>query len=159
MKKRIPFHLPKRAQVILLALMRALIHEPEDLVVHDRDAEFLRRCEILLREFPWLTRRGFLVVLYLFDLLVPFFCFSFLRFIHLKLTTQKKYIQRWQHSQFHFIRETFKTLRGLVMMTYFSHKDVWAYVGYFPEEHVKERIKLRQRLLKEHFEEALPKKA
>jgi hypothetical protein len=143
-----PYKISYRTRSILVALMRALIEEPEDLTIHNREEFLLEKAERLMQEFPLFTRFGFLCILYAFDRVTLFFGFGVLRFIHLKPASQKKYVAKWHESKLEFIRELFKPVRGLVMLIYFCHPDVWRYIGYDPESHVAERIKLRQDLLK-----------
>lgn len=136
------------AQKILLALGRALITEPDDLVIRDKEAQMIERCRALLAEFPKLFRLGFLLGLFVFDRIPFLFGLGFHRFVNLEIAAQKRYAQRWQTTKNHYLLEFFKSLHGLVMMVYFSHPDVWNYIGYYPKKHVQERIALRQEILR-----------
>lgn len=147
--KPAPYKLSRRTKGILVALMRALIEEPEDLAIHHPEEFVLAKSERLLQEMPRFTRFGFLFMIHAFDRLTLFFGFGLFRFVHLKLESQRKYAAKWHSAKSEFFREVFKPIRGLVMLSYFCHPDVWRYIGYDPESHVKERIALRQKLHKE----------
>jgi len=141
------YQFSERAKKIFLALRQAFITEPEDFSIQNRDEELLERILILIREFPKTFRWGFMFGVYFFDRVTLFFGFGFRRFIHLKIGDQQRYVEKWLNSRFYFIRNLIAGLRGIVMITYFSHHDVWKYIGYDPVTHAQERIKLRQEIL------------
>lgn len=142
------YQVPLRAQKIILALGQALITEPDDLVIHDKDGQMIERCRALLAEFPKLYRLGFILGLYIFDRIPFLFGFGLRRFVNLGIEAQKRYAQRWQTTRNHYLLEFFKSLNGMVMVVYFSHHDVWNYIGYHPKAHVQERIALRDEVLR-----------
>lgn len=148
MGRRLPYRLPQRLKTILLFLAKALINEPADLVVQDKEGAYLRRCEIMLGEFHWLNRFFFVMTIYFFDRAAFLFGFGLARFIHLKPESQKKYLHFWLTTKSVFLREAFKGIRGIAMMAYFSHPDVWQYIGYDPKAFVAERIRLREELMR-----------
>lgn len=143
------FSLSKRAKRILLALRVALIEEVAACPIKDANGQLLKRCQILLNEFPKTFRWGFLWGMYFFDRLTFLFGFGFRRFVNLKPEQQQKYVQRWLGSRFYSFRSLATGLRGFLMITYFSHKDVWKYIGYDPVPHVQSKIALREKLLSE----------
>lgn len=143
------YQVPSRAQKIILALSQALITEPDDLVIQDKDNQMIERCRALLAEFPKLYRLGFIFGLYVFDRIPFFFGFGVRRFVNLGIDAQKRYANRWQTTKNHYLLEFFKSLNGMVMMVYFSHTDVWKYIGYHPKAHVEERIALRNEILRQ----------
>lgn len=149
MRKKKPFKLSARACRVILALKSALIQVPPELVVRDVDHLLLLRAELLIRQFPRTFRWGFLMGIYLFDRLTFFFGHGVLRFVQLKDDSRRQYCDRWLHSRFRFFRDVITGLRGLVMVTYFSNQDIWQYIGYDPHTHVKQRIAMREALLKE----------
>ena len=65
MKK--PYQFSPRVQKILIALSYTMISVDDDLVISNRDKEFLDKCVTFVREFPKLVRLGFILGLYLFD--------------------------------------------------------------------------------------------
>jgi hypothetical protein len=148
------YYIPHRARAILLSLSTALITEPQDLVIHNKENELINRCEMTLREFPPFIRFGFTMMIYLFDLMPLFFGFGPRRFVSLKLEKKKRYVERWLHTKYATLREAFKGMRGLVMVCYFSHHDIWNYIGYHPGAHVAERIQLRKEIMQKNSEEA-----
>ena len=147
-KPRLPYQLSERAKKILAVLARALITEPPELVIHDKEASYLERCRTILAEFPRFNRILFVMLLYIFDRMTFLFGFGMARFVHLKPESQRLYTARWLHAKHDLVREVFKGIRGIAMISYFSHPDVWTYVGYDPKRHVSERIQLREDLLK-----------
>ena len=149
------FHLGKSSRIILAALIGALIVEPSDLVVPDKEGETLKKIETLLREFPRLMRFGFLCLLVVFDRLPVFFSFGFTRFIHLNLEQQQSYAERWHNTSNTVLREIFKSLRGIVMVAYFSQHAVWNYIGYNPKKYAADRIALRHKVMQQDQESAL----
>lgn len=147
MKNR-TYKLSAAIQKILVALANALITKPVDCVIQDQDNALLKRAEALIREFPKLFRYTFTFGLHLFDHLTFFFGFGTKKFTSLPLPQQQKYIESWMGSRFTFVREMFKGFRGIIMICFFSHPDVYDYIGYHPGEHATQKIKLRQELLK-----------
>ena len=144
------YFIPARYRAIFLALASALITVPEDLTIHNCDNELINRCEILLREFPKLNRFFFLIALSIFDLLPLFFCLGPHRFVHLNQEKKRLYVEKWLMVKSPLKREFFKGVRGMIMVSYFSHKDIWDYIGYHPTEHVKERLDVRSQLLNQN---------
>lgn len=144
---QIRFRLPLRARTIILALAKALIVEPEDLVIHNKEEELLRRCQILYGEMPLINRWLILLLLYTFDRATFLLGFGMLRFCHLRPEAQRRYADVWLKSPRIVMVEMFKALRGLIMVCYFSNPEVWLYIGYDPRRHVDERIKLRREIL------------
>ena len=148
MKKK-PFHFSLRARRILIALRTALITAPEDLQITDCDDQLILRCEMLVREFPKLFRLGFVMGIYLFDRISILFGSGFRRFIHLNIEKRKRYVEKWLTSSRPFLRDIFTGLRGIIMVSYFSHQDVWRYIGYDPKAHALERKTLREKLMRD----------
>lgn len=146
MKKK-PFHFGLRARRILIALRTALITDPKDLMIEDCDDQMILRCEILVGEFPKLFRVGFVLGIFLFDRITFWFGFGLRRFVNFNVDKRKRYVEKWLNSPRPLWRDIFTGLRGIVMMTYFSHPDVWRYIGYDPKAHAAERINLRNQLL------------
>lgn len=142
------YQIPKPVQKILISLAEALVIEPVDLQIKDRDAEILRRCEALFREMPRYSRVGLVSGLKVFNRLTFLFGFGFQPFTRLKIEKKREYTEAWLKTKSGILRELFKAIRGLVMFTYFSHPDVWQYIRYHPREHVEERIKVRQEILR-----------
>ncbi|MCP5465003.1 MAG: hypothetical protein H7A33_08275 [Deltaproteobacteria bacterium] len=133
---------------ILIALSHALVDEPDVLQIKNRNAEFLRRCNMMLAEFQPLVRFSLILGILFFDRCTfLFFGFGLHRFVNLSLPDQKKYIDRWMHSRVSLFCEIIVGIRGLIMTAYFAHRDVWSYLSYDPNKHIEERVALRQRLL------------
>ncbi|HLD43794.1 MAG TPA: hypothetical protein VJC18_00035 [bacterium] len=141
--------LPKRAGLILVAIGAALIVEPEGLRVTHQEQSLITRCHATVREFPTLFRRGFIVGLYLFDLSVLFWGYGFKRFVALEQKKQQEFLDRCLQSRSGIIRNMMAGIRGLVMISYFSHPDVWKYIGYDPNGHVEERRRTRDERTKD----------
>ena len=139
--------LPKNVQKILIALADALILEPEDLKISERNEGMLHRCEILMQEMPRYFRFVLRIAFFFFNNMTILFGFGIKNFVSLSPDAKRAYTDRWLKTKITILREIFKALRGLVMMTYFSHPDVWRYIGYDPASHVKERLVLRKRLV------------
>lgn len=146
-KKENPPKLSKNVQKILVSLAEALIVEPDDLEIFQKEEEMLRRCELLMREMPGYFRFMLNLAFFFFNNMTVLFGFGIRDFTSLPLEAKRIYTDRWLKTKITVLREIFKALRGLVMMTYFSHPDVWRYIGYDPAGHVKERLALRAKLL------------
>lgn len=147
MKKHKPYKLPYKARRILLALKNAYIDKPDTLIINNEDEEFLQRCTLVVSNFQKIFRIGFVLGLSVVNRLPFFYGFGPLRFVNLKLSKKRAFLEKCRQSRFLIIRDALTGFRGLVMMSYFSHQDVWKYMDYHPEEHAKERIALRQKLL------------
>lgn len=146
--KKPPYRLSPALQKILVSLANALITKPDDCPIHDQDGALLKRAETLIREFPKLFRLTFILGLHLFEHLTFFFGFGAKKFTSLRLSQQQKYIESWMESRFTPVREIFKGFRGIILVCFFSHPDVYDYIGYHPREQAEQKIKLRQELLK-----------
>lgn len=78
----------------------------------------------------------------------PFlFGFGFNRFSKLSLESRTRYLDGWARSRWSVRREFFKAMKGLVMMAYFADRRIWNYIGYNPEPHMEERIRMREEIL------------
>jgi hypothetical protein len=142
------FKLSSSIQKIIIALSDTLITQPQELTITDRDAQLIKRCETLLREFPKLMRFGFLFALHAFNQLPFLFGFGTKGFCGLSLPKKRLYAKKWLNNRFNLLREAYKGFRGIVMYCYFSHHDVWDYIGYHPKQHIEGKIKLREEILK-----------
>ncbi|MBF0105512.1 MAG: hypothetical protein HQM16_09325 [Deltaproteobacteria bacterium] len=142
-----PYQLSKRSRGIILALSRALVDEPDHVTIKDRDEVLIQNCEKGLREFPPLFRIGFIMTFFFFDRLTWLFGVGIKRFVNLKPDRQKKYIARWMNHRSYVLRESIKSMRGFILLNYFSHRDVWRYLEYDPLSHARERILLREKLM------------
>jgi hypothetical protein len=122
------------------------VSDPPDLLIHGRDDQLITRMTLILREFPRLQRLGFVLGILFFDYAPFLFGCGARRFVNLPPTVQQDYVQRWLDCRSSVLRETCKGIRGLVLVCYFSHTDIWKYIGYDPVGHVHERIRLRREL-------------
>lgn len=141
------FFISARSRTIFLALASALVTVPPDLTIRNCDNELINRCEMLLREFPKPNRFFFLLAISIFDLLPIFFGLGPHRFVHLSDEKKRIYVEKWLLVKSPLKREFFKGVRGIIMVSYFSHKDIWEYIGYRPTEHIKQRLEMRQQLM------------
>lgn len=143
-----PYKLPQYVREVLIALTDSLLEEPADLKIHNRNEEFIERCEIFLFEMQPFLRWGFVVSLWFFNVLAMLWRLEFCRFVNMELEERRHFVNFWLHTQNPLLREFFKALRTLIMIIYFSHHDVWRYIGYDPRAHVEDRLQLRASLLK-----------
>lgn len=132
---------------ILLHSFRVLAPHSDKIELSGIEEKILSDCQAILGEMMPLFRRGFLFGLWLLEHLCFLFGFGFKKFTHLSPEAQKKYLESWDHSRWVSFREFFKSLRGLILMSFYSDPRVWAYIGYDPLPHLEERIELRQKLL------------
>lgn len=142
-----PFEFSSWTRDVLMALSAALIEESTDVVIQDKNDEMIRRCQILIREFPVMFRRAFVFGIYLFDRLPLFFGFGFVRFHNLTLIDKRSYLDKWMNSPSSMLRNIITGLRGYIMMSFFSHKDIWNYIGYDPVQHTHNKINQRRQLI------------
>lgn len=106
----------------------------------------------LIAEFSPLNRLGFFMVLRFLEWGTFLFGFGFQRFSAMGIERQTKYLEGWRDSRFFFKREFFKALRGVTNLVFYSDRRVWAAIGYDPEPHMEERIRLRQEILRREEE-------
>lgn len=140
--------LSSRAVRILQALIRNLVPPTEALDYTSLELEAVRAMARLVREFPKFFRWGFMATLVLFEYLPFVFGFGTSRFSHLPPERQFQYMDGWAKSRLSLRREIFVSLRGVVLLAYCSNKRVWEYIGYQPEGHMRERIQLREEILR-----------
>lgn len=143
-----PFYLPEYVRAVLIALTDALVEEPADITIHNRNDGLIGRCEIVLFEMQPFLRWGFVVSLWFFNILAIFWHMQFRSFVNMEPEDRRQFVNFWLHTRNPLLREFFKSLRALIMMVYFSHHDVWRYIGYDPRAHVEDRLKLRESLVK-----------
>ena len=141
-------HLPQSIQKILLVLTDTLIEEPEDLIIHERHEQLIQRSSVLLFEMSWWLRWGFYIGLWLFNMMAIFWHFEFKSFMAMDVARRQDFVGFWLHTRHSTLREFFKGIRTLIMICYFSHHDVWNYIGYHPGPHIQERRALREKLVK-----------
>lgn len=141
--------LPNDVKRILKALVLVVVPVHSELQINDMEHGMERGMTQILNEFTGFFRWGFLMGLRFFEWSPLLFGYGFIRFSSLSLQKQEKYVESWANSRLIFKREFFKAASGLAKVVFFSMKEVWNYIGYHPEPHMKERIELRERLLKE----------
>lgn len=143
------FHVSARIKNILLAVAATLVKDPADLVIHNRDDRLITRIETILHHFPALQRFFMCLGILAFDRLPFFWGYGLRRFVNLREDMRKDYAHAWMHSRFVLLHELFKGIRGLVLVCYFSHTDIWNYIGYTPHSYVSDRINLRRQITSE----------
>lgn len=154
MKKHKPYKLPHKARQTLIALKNAYIDRPADFVCENEDEEFLRRCTQVVSHFQKIMRIGFVIGLAFINRLPFWYGFGPLKFTNLKLSKKREFLEKCRNSRFLIVRDALTGFRGLVMMSYFSHPDVWKFINYHPEEHLKDRLEVRKQLLAQKEGEA-----
>lgn len=144
-----PFEFSERVRKIIISIADAFIDIPDDLTINNKNDELIDRCQKIIRQFPFVMRIGFILGILLFDRLTLFFGFGFRRFAQLNISEQREYVGKWMNSPSHSLRNLITGLRGFVMVTFFSHKDIWKYINYEPVGHSQAKIALREKLLRE----------
>lgn len=140
--------LPTDIRHLLKALIQVLVPPTDQLPLEGIEEKIVSDADRLLFEFPKLFQWGLIWGMRLFNGLPFIFGFGLMTFVSLSAISQKKYVDGWAQSKIIIKREFFKTLKAFVLLVYFSDKRVWEYIGYDPEPHMKERIKLREEILK-----------
>lgn len=120
-----PFEFSERVRKIIISIADAFIDTPADLTITNKNDELIERCQKLIRQFPYTMRVGFILGILLFDRLTFAFGYGLRRFAKLDLAEQRDYVDRWMNSPSHGLRNLITGLRGFVMVTFFSHRDVW----------------------------------
>jgi len=143
----------KSIQRLLQALLPHFFPEKDDLGLSDLDQILIEKGSRLIAEFSPFFRWGYLMGLRFFERAPFLFGFGFKRFTSLSFAKQENYINRWSRSSFIAIKEFFKTIRALILMISYADPRVWVHFGYAPEEHLREKIALRQKLLLEETRE------
>lgn len=139
--------LPKSVEHVLKILSRHLVPPTGALKVQDIEEEVVRDARRILFEFPLFYRWGFLLGILFLEYSPFLFGFGLSRFTRLKHDLQSKYVDDWAHSRIIAKREFFKGVKGLILIVYFSDRQVWEYIGYDPDPHLAERIALRDKLV------------
>lgn len=140
--------LPQDIQKTLVALAFVLAPPAPGLDMSGVEESIVANSSRLIFEFPKLFRWGLTWGVRLFEWFPVLFGYGLLKFSSLSLACRRKYVDQWAHNRIIFIREFFITLKALVFVVYFSDKRIWHYIGYDPEPHLKERIQLRETILK-----------
>jgi hypothetical protein len=123
-----------------------LVKDPVDLIIHNKENRLIARIETILQQFPGIQRFGMCLGILFFDRAPFIFGFGIRRFVNLQEEERKRYVASWSHTHSTLLHELFKGIRGLVLVCYFSHTDIWNYIGYTPHQYVGERIQLRRNL-------------
>ncbi len=139
---------PADIRHFLKALIPVLVPPTDQLPLEGIAEKILSDADRLIFEFPKLFRWGLVWGMRFFNWLPFLFGFGLITFVNLSAESQKKYVDGWAQSKIIVKREFFKTLKAFVLLVYFSDKRVWDYIGYDPEPHMQERIKLREDILK-----------
>ena len=139
--------LPKYIIRVFLRLAENLF-PPAEFNLEGIENDLVRNFRRMVKEFPKCFRWGFFLGIRLFEWLPFLFGFGFSRFSSLPPQRQMTYVDNWACCRFVPKREFFKTLRAFVMLVVFSDRRVWEYIGYNPEPHIRERIKMREEWLK-----------
>lgn len=142
-------HLPKDIKRILKALVLVVVPIDSELQIQDMEQGMERGMTQIINEFASCFRWGFLMGLRFFEWSPLLFGYGFVRFSSLSLPKQEKYVESWANSRLIFKREFFKAASGLAKIVFFSMKEVWNYIGYNPEPHMRERIELRKKLMEQ----------
>jgi hypothetical protein len=92
--------------------------------------------------------RGLWLVVLLLDV-APLLFWSTRRRLH-KLDDRgiRGVIGRLSHCRWHSIRTAVIGVRGMILSAYFDQPEVHAAIGYHPVEFLKQRLELRERLLR-----------
>lgn len=143
----VSYRFSKHIRKILVSISDALIEEPADVVIHDKHNRMIERCQILMFEMHPVLRFGFLLSLWFFDVLALFWQLGFRTFVRMNVEQRREFVAYWERTKNPLMREFFKAIRGFIMITYFSNRDIWTYIGYDPNRHVEDRIRLRKELL------------
>lgn len=141
-----PFRLSARLQHIILTVTNTLVKDPVDLVIHNKESRLITRIEQILQQFPTIQRVGICLGIWFFDRAPFIFGFGMRRFVNLEVDARRQYVTAWSRTHSTILHELFKGIRGLVLVCYFSHTDIWDYIGYTPHDYVSKRIQLRREL-------------
>lgn len=150
------FKVSARIRLILLAVAATLVREPADLIIHNKEERLIHRMQLILAQFPS-PQRFFMCLGILFFDRVPFlFGFGLRRFVNMGDAARQQYVKAWSHTRSTLLHELYKGIRGLVLVCYFSHTDIWNYIGYTPHAFVSDRIALRRQMTGETIPDLAP---
>lgn len=133
---------------ILTALSRVLVPIQDEASVRADEPDMLRDCARMVFEMPPLFRKGFKLILRVFNILPFMFGFGFKTFVSLDQDSQLKYVDSWAHSKREVFRETTKAFKGLIMVVCYSNPKMWQMLDYDPITHVKEKFQEREDFLR-----------
>jgi hypothetical protein len=143
-----PYPRGKYSRRVFRALIGALCPPapaPRSVELLDRIETSARR---LMRYMHPTIGRGLWLVVLLLDL-APLLLWSARRRLHsLDDKGIRNVIGRLSHSRWHSIRTAIIGVRGMILSAYFDQPEVHDAIGYRPVEFIKQRLELRDRLLR-----------
>lgn len=139
--------LPASVKKVLVAVLHFILPESKTEKFSECHEALLRDAPLIIGEMQGFQRWGFFIGIKLFSLLPFLFGFGFKKFSSLSDDKQFHYIDKWSKSDVSFFRDLWKGMSSIVIMIAFSQKSVWNEIGYFPDEHMEERINLRRKLM------------
>lgn len=146
--QRPEYKLSPRFQSQLIGISRAAVDLPDSLDRDAIEARLLKNVAILFFQMQKFNRLVIRVIYFFFERLPFFFGCGPHRFSKLKIEKQKRYLDKWLNHRFVWFRDMGKAVRGVVMVIYFSDRDIWKYLDYDPLTHIRKRIQLREEILK-----------
>ncbi len=139
--------LSKYVTRVILAIAEILVPRTAETDFGDRDVRLIMETTRLLAEIPFLFRWGLFLMIRLFDCMPLVFGFGPRRFINMPLEKQEHYVEQWATSSVPMLREFFKAMKGVIMLVCYSDPRLWEKIGYKPQKHLEDKIRLRQKIL------------
>lgn len=109
----------------------------------------LDKIALLFSQLSYYAKKNLKLGLWIFEWTPVIWGFGFSRFSHMENELQKNYVDSWFHSKFWMKRYLIKSVKSLVMMSFLDQPRIWNYIGYDPHTQLKEKLELREKLLKQ----------
>ncbi len=148
MTEPLPPPAPPRWQSVLLALTQALSVLPASLDQSRIEAHFLQSLRGFAKTMPVFHFFFLRLACLAFEILPLFFGLGAAFYTQLPVAARKIYFERWLNARCVLFRDIAKMLRSLACVFYFSSPEIWRHMDYDPHTHIRERIQLRETLLK-----------
>ena len=107
-------------------------------VTDEMKKKILFEIDDFLNFFPVLFKIGLILGIHLFNILALFVCFR--PFTWCSRESKMSYYKSWADSPVFLFRTMVKGIKVLLYIVYYDEREMWEYVGYFPEEWHNERV-------------------
>jgi hypothetical protein len=143
-----PYQMSERVREGLRALVRVLVPPPPA----PQTADIVDRCELYVRRFMAhmhpLAARGMWLCIVLLDWAPRLMFASLRRLRNLDRERASAILNRMAESRHNLVRSILLGVRALVLSAYFDQDEVHRALHYSPVPFIRQRVKLRQRLLR-----------
>ena len=131
-------NLNRTTAAILAAMIKVVAPRSLELG-YDPTEKILKSADEFFDYLPVVLKLGLIIGLYLFNLGALFYLKKPFTACE-KLEFMEEYYHKWAESPIYLFRTMVKGLKVIILLTYFSERATWDYLGYHPEEWHRERV-------------------